>query len=50
MEPDWWLEVDNTSISRIAERKNIFKEYGKNVLDYLPSSELVYKEIMEIYL
>jgi hypothetical protein len=50
MEPDWWLEVDNTYISRIAERKNIFKEHGKNVLDYLPGSELACKEIMEMCL
>jgi hypothetical protein len=48
MELDRWLEVDNTYISRIIERKKIFKEHGKNVLDYLPSSKLAYKEIMEM--
>ena len=48
IEPDWWLEVDNNYISRILGRKKIFKEHGKDVLDYLPGSELVCKEIMEI--
>jgi hypothetical protein len=48
MELDKWLEVDNTYISRIIERKKIFKEHGKNVLDYLPSSKLAYKEIIEM--
>ncbi|KAB8302573.1 hypothetical protein EYC80_005956 [Monilinia laxa] len=50
MEPDWWLEVENTYCSRIAERQGLFKQYGKMVLDYLPGSELVTKELMEMCL
>ena len=50
LETDWWLELDKTYVSRIAERKQLFAEYGKLVLDYLPGSELGCKEIMEMAL
>ncbi|KAM0181582.1 hypothetical protein ACHAPF_001727 [Botrytis cinerea] len=50
MESDWWLEIENTYCSRIAERQGLFKQYGKMVLDYLPGSELVTKELMEMCL
>jgi hypothetical protein len=50
MEPDWWLEVENTYISRVNERKELFQKYGKMVLDYLPGSELACKELMEMCL
>jgi hypothetical protein len=48
MEPDWWLELENTYISRVKERKELFREHGKMVLDYLPGSELACKELMEM--
>jgi hypothetical protein len=50
MEPDWWLEVENSYVSRIAERKALYQKYGKMVLDYLPGSELACKELMEMAL
>jgi hypothetical protein len=50
MEPDWWLEIENTYVSRIAQRRALFKEYGKKVIDYLPGSELACKELMEMCL
>ena len=50
MEPDWWLEVENTYVSRIAERKALYQKYDKMVLDYLPGSELACKELMEMAL
>jgi hypothetical protein len=50
MEPDWWLELENTYISRVNERKELFREHGKKVLDYLPGSELACKELMEMCL
>jgi len=50
LQPDWWLEVENTYVSRIAERKGLFQKYGQMVLDYLPGSELVCKELMEMCL
>ncbi|PQE12735.1 hrq family protein [Rutstroemia sp. NJR-2017a BBW] len=50
MEPDWWLEVENTYVSRIAERQGLFREHGNKVLDHLPGSDLACKELMEMCL
>lgn len=50
LETDWWLELDKSYVDRIAERKRLFAEHGKLVLDYLPGSELACKEIMEMAL
>lgn len=50
MEPDWWLEVENTYLSRIAERRGLYDQHGPLVLDYLPGSELACKELMEMCL
>lgn len=50
LEPEWWLEIENTYTSRIKERQDLFKEHGKCVLDYLPGSELACKELMEMCL
>ncbi|KAK2748930.1 hypothetical protein FQN57_007213 [Myotisia sp. PD_48] len=48
MEPNWWLELENTYKDRVAERMELHKKYGKTVLDYLPGSELACKELMEM--
>ena len=50
LESDWWLELENNYISRIAEREGLFEKHGKMVLDYLPGSELAAKELMEMAL
>ena len=50
MENDWWLEVESMYATRIEERKQLFAEYGKLVLNFLPGSELACKEIMEMAL
>ncbi|MCJ1308001.1 hypothetical protein MMC25_001651 [Agyrium rufum] len=50
LETDWWLELESTYRSRIAQREELFEKYGKLVLDYLPGTELACKEIMEIAL
>jgi hypothetical protein len=50
LEPDWWLELENTYRSRIEQRKGLYAKYGKTVLDSLPGSELACREIMEISL
>jgi len=50
MEPDWWLEVENTYVSRVKERQELYKLHTRKVLDYLPGSELVCKELMEMCL
>ncbi|EAS31223.3 uncharacterized protein CIMG_06702 [Coccidioides immitis RS] len=48
MEPDWWLELENTYKSRVAHRKILHAKHGKSVLDKLPGSELACKELMEM--
>jgi len=47
LEPDWWLELENTYVSRIAQRKKLYAEHGEAVLQWLPGSELACKELME---
>lgn len=47
LEPEWWLELENTYKERVVERKGLFEKYGKLVLNYLPGSELACKETME---
>lgn len=47
METDWWLELEQSYTTRIADREKLFKEHGKLVLNYLPGSELGCKEVME---
>jgi hypothetical protein len=50
LEPDWWLELENTYKSRIAQRRSLYEKHGKSVLQYLPGSELACKELMEMAL
>ncbi|KAJ5104553.1 hypothetical protein NUU61_001900 [Penicillium alfredii] len=50
LETDWWIELENTYKSRIAQRKDLFATNGKAVLDALPGSELACKEMMEMAL
>lgn len=50
MDLDWWLELEHTYASRIAERKALFEKHGTGVLAYLPGSELACKEVMEMAL
>ena len=48
MQPDWWIELENTYIERIQQRKELFAQHGKDVLNALPGSELACKELMEM--
>ena len=50
LQPDWWLELGNTYISRIAERKEFYRIHGKLVLDSLPGEEveIACREMMEL--
>lgn len=50
METDWWIELENSYTSRIAQRKSLYSQYGKDVLQWLPGSELACKELMEMVL
>jgi hypothetical protein len=50
MEPDWWLELENTYTDRMKERSQLLAEHGSAVLQALPGSELACKELMEMVL
>lgn len=50
METDWWLELDKNYVSTVKFRLDLFEQYGKQVLDCLPGSELAVKELMEMAL
>ncbi|KAI1807835.1 hypothetical protein F4811DRAFT_573338 [Daldinia bambusicola] len=48
LETDWWIELESTYKTRIAQRKALYAKHGKNVLAWLPGSELACKELMEM--
>ncbi|KAI1387718.1 uncharacterized protein F4822DRAFT_290685 [Hypoxylon trugodes] len=50
LETDWWIELESTYKERIAQRKELYRKYGESVLQWLPGSELVCKELMEMVL
>ncbi|KAF2763866.1 hypothetical protein EJ03DRAFT_283259 [Teratosphaeria nubilosa] len=50
MEPDWWLELESTYSSRIAQRTHLLSQHGTAVLSALPGSELAAQELMEMCL
>ncbi|KAF3940015.1 hypothetical protein ABW19_dt0204581 [Dactylella cylindrospora] len=48
MEPNWWLELEDTYKERIDQRKRLFEEYGDKIIQALPGTELASKELMEM--
>ena len=50
MEPNWWIELENTYKTRVSQRQAIYAKHGEAVLQYLPGSELACKELMELVL
>ncbi|XXG95649.1 hypothetical protein Hte_001918 [Hypoxylon texense] len=50
LETDWWIELESTYKTRIAQRKALYAEHGTSVLGWLPGSELACKELMEMVL
>ncbi|KAI4860117.1 hypothetical protein F4820DRAFT_437824 [Hypoxylon rubiginosum] len=50
LETDWWIELESTYKTRIAQRKALYAEHGTSVLHWLPGSELACKELMEMVL
>ncbi|KAF9501303.1 hypothetical protein BDN71DRAFT_1439647 [Pleurotus eryngii] len=48
MEPDWWIELESTYRERLAQRKALYAEHGKKVLNYLPGSESACTELMHM--
>ncbi|KAI0477273.1 alpha-1,2-mannosyltransferase [Xylariaceae sp. FL0804] len=47
METDWWIELESTYRERIAQRE-LYRQHGAAVLQWLPGSELACKELMEM--
>ncbi|KAI2636613.1 alpha-1,2-mannosyltransferase [Xylaria nigripes] len=47
-QPDWWIELESTYRERIAQRKALYDKYGSTILQWLPGSELAFKELMEM--
>lgn len=50
MEPDWWLELENTYSRRIAQRIELYNRHGEDVLQCLPGAEAACTELMEMVL
>ncbi|KAK3069184.1 hypothetical protein LTR53_012679 [Teratosphaeriaceae sp. CCFEE 6253] len=50
LEPDWWLELEQTYVDRIRQREGLFEEFGPMMLQSLPGAELATKELMEMCL
>jgi hypothetical protein len=50
LEPNWWIELENTYAERITQRKDLYAKYGESVISWLPGSELACKELMEMVL
>jgi hypothetical protein len=50
MEPDWWIELESTYRERIAQRKDLYAIHGKKIINSMPGSEPVSRELMEMVL
>ena len=50
LETDWWIELESTYRARIAQRQGLYRAHGKDVMQWLPGSELACKELMEMVL
>lgn len=48
LEPDWWIELESTYRERIAQRKKLYAEHGKLIIDELPGSQEASRECMEM--
>ncbi|KAF8418905.1 hypothetical protein L210DRAFT_3426616 [Boletus edulis BED1] len=48
LEPDWWIELEFTYRERIDQRKKLYAERGKQVIDELPGSRAASRECMEM--
>jgi hypothetical protein len=48
MDPDYWLELESNYSARIAQRLELYRTEGKNVLDALPGTEHACRELLEM--
>lgn len=50
LDADYWLELESTYRERITQRRDLYAQHGKEILQALPGSELACKELMEMAL
>lgn len=48
LEPDWWIELESTYRERIDQRKKLYAEHGRLVIDEHPGSQEASRECMEM--
>ena len=48
LEPDWWLELESTYRERLIQRKQLYVDHGKLIVDELPGSQVATKEYMQM--
>ncbi|KAK6533687.1 hypothetical protein TWF694_002619 [Orbilia ellipsospora] len=56
LDPDFWIELENTYPSRLAQRHRLYETHGTNIIDYLPGPSpsdaerlaLACRELMEM--
>ncbi|KAI6043061.1 hypothetical protein EDC04DRAFT_2866437 [Pisolithus marmoratus] len=48
LEPNWWIELESTYRTRIAQRKKLYAEHGKVIVDELTGSREASRECMEM--
>lgn len=48
LEPDWWIELESTYRERIDQRKKLYADHGKLVIDELFGSQEASRECMEM--
>ncbi|KAJ4256924.1 hypothetical protein NW762_009020 [Fusarium torreyae] len=49
-EPDFWIELERNYFDRLKQRKQLWDQYGTDILNYAPGSELACRELMEMVL
>ncbi|KAI6019653.1 hypothetical protein F5J12DRAFT_904094 [Pisolithus orientalis] len=47
-EPNWWIELESTYLSTIAQRKKLYADHGKLIIDELEGSREASRECMEM--
>jgi hypothetical protein len=50
LDSDYWLELESTYKERIVQRRQLYAQHGKDILQALPGSELACRELMEMAL
>ncbi|KAI6129173.1 hypothetical protein EDD17DRAFT_1775687 [Pisolithus thermaeus] len=48
LEPNWWIELDSAYREKISQRKKLYSEYGKLIIDELTGSQEASRECMEM--